>query len=309
MVKRTVHFSNPAHLSIRNNQLVIEFKDENRTTKTVPIEDLGVVILEHPQITLTSNLLEQLMERQVAVITCDSRYMPSGMFMPLEGNNEQTLRIRTQLESSLPLRKQLWQQTVKCKIGNQAAVMERLGLPNERLHSLQRDVLSGDSTNCEAQAASHYWGKIYGGNFVRSRDPKTPNAQLNYGYAILRSVVARALTASGMLPSIGLHHRNKYNAFCLADDIMEPYRPYVDWTVLHFPGIHETTEGFTREQKIELLKLPQLDVLIGELQRPLFHAVSITTASLYKCFEGSQRKVLYPELCMPHGLTRTGICG
>ncbi len=295
MVKRTIHFSNPAHLSTRNQQLVVELKDEERTTKTLPIEDLGVIILEHPQITLTSNVLELLMDQQVAVITCNSRYMPSGMFLPLDGNSEQTERIRTQLDSSVPLKKQLWQQTVRAKIMNQAMVLDRLGVPNQRLLHLQNDVLSGDTSNCEAQAASHYWGKIYGGNFVRSRDPQTPNAQLNYGYAILRSVVARALTASGMLPSIGIHHRNKYNAFCLADDIMEPYRPYVDWMVLNLPGLDEASEGLTREHKIELLKLPQTDVLIGEIQRPLFHAVSMTTASLYKCFEGTQRKIAYPE--------------
>lgn len=295
MVKRTIHFSNPAHLSTRNHQLVVELKDEVRTTKTLPIEDLGIIILEHPQITLTSNVLELLMDQQVAVITCNSQYMPSGMFLPLDGNSEQTERIRTQLDSSVPLKKQLWQQTVRAKIMNQAMVLERLGVPNQRLLHLQNDVLSGDTSNCEAQAASHYWGKIYGGNFVRSRDPQTPNAQLNYGYAILRSVVARALTASGMLPSIGIHHRNKYNAFCLADDIMEPYRPYVDWLVLHLPGLDEATEGLTREHKIELLKLPQMDVFIGEIKRPLFHAVSMTTASLYKCFEGTQRKIAYPE--------------
>lgn len=296
MVKRTLHFSNPAHLSMRNAQLVVELKNDERTVKTLPIEDLGVVVLEHPHITLTASLLEELMNAQVAVVTCNSRYMPSGLFLPLEGNSTQTERIRTQLEASVPLKKQLWQQTVRSKIFNQAAVLQRLNIPNQRLLHLQNDVLSGDTSNCEAQAAAHYWGKIYGGNFVRSRDPETPNAQLNYGYAILRSVVARALTASGMFPSIGIHHKNKYNAFCLADDIMEPYRPYVDWLVLHLPGINETTEGLTKEQKIELLKLPQLDVQIGEIQRPLFHAVSITTASLYKCYEGSARKIMYPEL-------------
>ena len=295
MIKRTIHFSNPAHLSMRNKQLVVELKDEMRTQKTLPIEDLGMLILEHPQITLTSLLLEQLVDHKVAVITCNSKYMPSGMLLPFEGNSEQTERIRTQLEASVPLKKQLWQQTVKSKIQNQAAVLTALGENAERLHHLSNDVLSGDTTNCEGQAASHYWGKIYGGNFVRSRDPETPNAQLNYGYAILRSIVARALAASGMFPSVGIFHRNKYNAFCLADDIMEPYRPFVDWEILHLPGIHETTEGLTREQKIELLKLPQLDVEINELKRPLFHAVSITTASLFKCFAGNQRKITYPE--------------
>lgn len=296
MVKRTLHFSNPAHLCTRNEQLVVELKDDERTTKMLPIEDLGVIILEHPHITITSNLLEKLMNNQVAVITCNSKYMPSGMFMPLEGNSTQTERIRTQLEASLPLKKQLWQQTVRSKIYNQAMVLDRLGIPIHRLLHLQNDVLSGDTSNCEAQAASHYWKKVYGGNFIRSRNYETPNSQLNYGYAILRSVIARALVASGMLPTMGIHHRNKYNAFCLADDIMEPYRPYVDWLVLHLPGIQDSEEGLTKEQKIELLKIPQVDVFIGDVKRPLFHAVSITTASLYKCFEGTQRKITYPEL-------------
>ncbi len=296
MVKRTLHFSNPAHLCTRNEQLMVELKDDERTTKMLPIEDLGVIILEHPHITITSNLLEKLMNNQVAVITCNSKYMPSGMFMPLEGNSTQTERIRTQLEASLPLKKQLWQQTIRSKIYNQAMVLDRLGIPIHRLLHLQNDVLSGDTSNCEAQAASHYWKKVYGGNFIRSRNYETPNSQLNYGYAILRSVVARALVASGMLPTMGIHHRNKYNAFCLADDIMEPYRPYVDWLVLHLPRIQDSEEGLTKEQKIELLKIPQVDVFIGDVKRPLFHAVSITTASLYKCFEGTQRKITYPEL-------------
>lgn len=296
MIKRTLHFSNPAHLSTSKQQLVVELKDEFRTSKTIPIEDLGMVILEHPHITLSVNLLELLVENQVAVLTCNSKYMPTGLFLPMEGNSEQTERMRTQLASSAPLKKQLWQQTIKAKIHNQARVLERLNVGSTRLDNLKEKVLSGDPKNCEAQAAAFYWGQIYGGKFVRSRDPETPNAQLNYGYAILRSIVARALTASGMFPSIGIHHKNKYNAFCLADDIMEPYRPYVDWMVLHLPGIHETTEGLTKEQKIELLKLAQIDVMINDMKRPLFHAVSMTTASLYKCYAGEQRKILYPEL-------------
>lgn len=295
MVKRTIHFSNPVHLSVSKKQLVVELKDDERTIKTLPIEDLGIIVLEHPHITLTSNVLEALMHEQVAVLTCNSQYLPSGLFLPLDGHSEQTERIRTQLSASVPLKKQLWQQTVRNKIMNQALVLQKLGGNHQRLVHLQNDVLSDDTTNCEGVAAAYYWGQIYGGNFVRSRDPQTPNAQLNYGYAILRSVVARALTASGMFPSIGIHHRNKYNAFCLADDIMEPYRPFVDWQVLHLPGIHETEEGLTKEQKIELLKLPQLDIRIGDLTRPLFHAVSITTASLYKCFDNSARKIVYPE--------------
>lgn len=295
MVKRTLHFSNPAHLSVRNSQLLVELKDENRTTHSIPLEDLGMVVLEHPQITLTSSVMESLMEEKVALISCNKNYMPSGMFLPFDANTEQTARMRTQVEASLPLKKQLWQQTVRAKIQNQANVLARLGLLNERLLNLKESVLSGDTSNCEGQAASYYWGQIYGSDFIRSRERRGPNAQLNYGYAILRSVVARSLTASGLHPSLGIFHRNKYNAFCLADDIMEPYRPYVDWMVLHLIQDEEEIGELTKEQKIELLKLPQIDVEIGHVKRPLFHAVSTTTAGLNKCFSGELRKIPYPE--------------
>jgi CRISPR-associated protein Cas1 len=201
--------------------------------------------------------------------------------------------MRVQVSSSAPLKKQLWQQTVKAKIHNQATFLETLSISGDRLWLLKERVQSGDKTNCEAQAASHYWTALYGVSFLRGRNTDAPNAQLNYGYAILRSVVARALVASGMNPSIGIHHRNKYNAYCLADDIMEPYRPYVDALVTSMDDLEE--EGLTKHQKVRLLTLPQQDVRVDGLKRPLFHAVSLTTASLYKCFDGSQRKIHYPE--------------
>ncbi len=294
MVKRTLHFSNPAHLSFSNAQLVIDIKGEQKITKTIPIEDIGVVIIEHPQITLSMSVLDALIKANVAVVSCDDHYMPSGMFLPLDGHNTQTERIRNQLNASEPLKKQLWQQTIKCKIENQAAVLEKWGIDGNRLKLLASKVLSGDSSNLEAQAAAYYWQQLYGSHFVRSRKMESPNAQLNYGYAILRSLVARALSASGMYPSVGIHHRNKYNPFCLADDIMEPYRPFVDWQVINMFDDTELETGLTKNQKIKLLSLPQLDISIQQLTRPLFHAVSITTASLYKCFDGEIRKVSYP---------------
>src|SRR5690606_20871104 len=198
MVKRTIHFSKPAHLSVRNRQLLVELKDEERTQHSIPIEDIGMIILEHPQITITTVLMQELLSEKVALVSCNNQYMPSGMFLPFYANTEQTVRMRTQVESSLPLKKQLWQQTVKQKIQNQANVLKRAGLPYERLLNLKEKVLSGDTTNCEGQAAAFYWGQLYGSDFMRSRERRSPNAQLNYGYAILRSVVARALTASGM---------------------------------------------------------------------------------------------------------------
>jgi len=294
MVKRTLHFGNPAHLSFQNAQLVIELKDEAKTIKTIPIEDLGVIVLEHPQITLSMPVLDALLKANVALISCDNHYMPSGMFLPLEGHHTQTERIRNQLNASEPLKKQLWQQTIRTKIENQGRVLEHAGLDGLRLFNLVPKVLSGDTGNLEAQAASYYWQQLYGSDFVRSRKMESPNAQLNYGYAILRSMVARALCASGMFPSVGIHHRNKYNAFCLADDIMEPYRPFVDWVVLNLFDGNERENGLTKDQKIALLKLPQLDVYIADLKRPMFHAISLTTASLYKCFEGEIRKISYP---------------
>lgn len=293
MIKRTLHFGNPAHLSTSRKQLVVELKDDERTTKTIPIEDIGLMVLEHPHITLTTSLLEQLIEQQVALVSCDSTYLPTGLFLPLDGNSVQTERMRIQLNASIPLKKQLWQQTIKAKIENQGRLLKQLGEQSGRLEQLIDRVKSGDSTNCEAQAAAYYWSQLYGPHFVRGRFMTTPNAQLNYGYAILRSVVARALTASGLFPSIGIHHKNKYNSYCLADDIMEPYRPYVDWLVLHLPPSED--DKLSKQQKIELLKIPQLDTYINGKTRPLFHAVSTTTASLFKCFEGSARKLKLPK--------------
>ena len=274
--------------------MCIELKNEERTTATVPIEDLGMVVVEHPQITFTMGVMDALMANKVALITCDKNYLPNGMLMPFEANSEQNKRMRTQLDASTPLKKQLWQQTIKQKIQNQANVLDKLGLNATRLHTLVNKVQSGDSGNLEAQAAAYYWDTLYGNNFTRGRSLESPNAQLNYGYAILRSMVARALVASGMLPTIGIFHANKYNAFCLADDIMEPFRPFVDWVVMHLEGIQDLDIGLTREQKIELLKLPQLDVVVNDAKSPMFHAISKTTASLFKCFDGELRKISYP---------------
>lgn len=295
MLKRTLHLGNPAHLSVQNKQLLIELKDENRSKHSVPFMDIGMIIMEHPHITLSSSVMEQCMYENIALIACNKNYMPVGMFLPFDGHSEQTQRLIVQTEISLPLKKQLWQQTIKAKIKNQALVLSKLGKNNHQLLALAEKVLSGDSTNCEGHAAFYYWNEIFGTDFSRSQSRETPNAQLNYGYAILRSIVARAISSTGLHPSLGIFHRNKYNAFCLADDLMEPYRAFVDLLVLEIIA-DEASEELTRTQKIELLKLPQIDVMIGKLKRPLFHAVSHTTAGLYKCFVGKNRKIPYPTV-------------
>ena len=243
MIKRTLYFGNPAYLSVRNAQLVIERPSDGdlppdntaTTIKTIPIEDVGVVILDHRQITVTSSVLSTLLDNNVAVITCDDKSMPTGLLLPLHANTLQSERFQDQLEASLPLRKQLWQQTVEAKIRNQAAVLKiTTGEDARNMLAWAGSVKSGDSENLEARAAAFYWRNVFPEleDFNRDRYGAAPNNLLNYGYAILRAVIARSLVGSGLLPTMGIHHHNRYNAYCLADDIMEPYRPYVDEIVI-----------------------------------------------------------------------------
>lgn len=240
--------------------------------------------------------MEALLENNCAVITCDKSHMPVGLMLPLYGNSTQNERFRDQLDASLPLKKQLWQQTISQKIANQAAILKHIGIECGNMMAWSRSVKSGDTDNLEGRAAAYYWRNIFPEypDFTRGREGPPPNALLNYGYAILRAVVARALVSSGMLPTLGIHHHNRYNAYCLADDIMEPYRPYVDELVLDMlkSGYNDFLD---KEAKARLLSVPALDVVIGGRRRPLMIAVTETTASLYKCFSGECRKISYPE--------------
>jgi CRISPR-associated protein Cas1 len=310
MIKKTLYFGNPAYLSLRNKQLVIKFPDvehsnmpdniKQENVHTIPIEDIGIVILDNKQITITQALLNELIENTTAVITCDSKRMPSGLFLPLTGNTLQNERFRNQIESSLPLRKQLWQQTIKAKIENQAFCLQKNTCKsNAPLHVMAREVKSGDPDNYEAQAAVYYWRNIFPcyDHFERNPEGDPPNNLLNYGYAILRATVARALVGSGLLPVYGIHHHNRYNAFCLADDIMEPYRPFVDDLVIGIVKKSQKNipEELTKELKQQLLAIPVMDVKIGLKKSPLMIAVGQTTASLAKCFSGELRKIAYPE--------------
>jgi CRISPR-associated protein Cas1 len=294
MIKRILYFSTPAYLSTTNEQLLVERKDEPAVQ--VPIEDIGLTILDHQQITITQALLGKLLANNVAVVTCNSTHHPAGMMLNLDGHSLQSLHFKEQLDASVPLKKQLWQQTVAAKIRNQAAVLAQRQEENKYLLRLADTVRSGDSGNHEAKAANYYWKRLFPDffEFVRHREGPPPNNLLNYGYAILRAVVARALTGSGLLPTLGIHHRNQYNAYCLADDIMEPYRPYVDGVVYQIVRQHGRFLDLGPHLKKELLQIPALDVMIDGQQSPLMNAVSRTTASLVRCFEGSQRKILYP---------------
>lgn len=309
MIKKTLYFGNPAYLSLQNNQLVIKLPEVERnaslpdsfkkqTVVTKPIEDIGLVVLDNNQITITSGVLEALLENNCSIITCDSKSMPVGLMLPLYGNTVQNERFREQLSASLPLKKQLWQQTIKAKIENQSAVLINcLGEESRCMKVWADDVKSGDSENLEARAAAYYWKTLFADidGFTRDREGISPNNLLNYGYAVLRAIIARALVSSGLLPTLGIHHHNRYNAYCLADDIMEPYRPYVDELVFGLVQQYGKNLELTRDIKARLLTIPTLDVIISGKRSPLMIAASQTTASLYKCFSGELRRIVYPE--------------
>ena len=295
MIKRTLCFSNPTYLSVKLNQLVISFP-EKEEKKTIPIEDIGVVILDSPQITVTQTVLVKLLENNTAVVTCNSSHHPIGLQLCLDGNTLQSERFQKQISASEVLKKNLWQQTIQSKIYNQAMFLQELGIPIRNMLLWSRSVTSGDTKNHEARAAAYYWENLLQShdNFKRERFGEYPNNFFNYTYAILRAIVARNLVGSGLLPTLGIHHKNKYNAFCLADDIMEPYRPYADRLVLETIQKYPDTEDINKEIKSMLLTLPVIDVKINKQQRPLLVAVTETTASLAQCFAGKRRKIKYP---------------
>jgi CRISPR-associated protein Cas1 len=300
MIKRTLHFSNPAYLSLQQNQLSIDLPHlkslgEKESKKSVPIEDIGIIILDNQQITITHGCIAALLENNTAIITCNQSRHPTGMMLPIDGHNTQSERFRYQIDASQPLKKQLWQQTVQAKILNQAAVLFGRNIPCKNMVHWAKSVRSGDPDNYEGRAAAYYWKNVFPKkiDFFRGREGDPPNNLLN-GYAILRAIVARGLVCSGLLPTLGIHHRNKYNAYCLADDIMEPYRPYVDEIVL---GIIDRGENFLElgsDIKTQLLGIATVDVHFEKNKSPLMVGLQSTTSSLAKCYDGTIRRINYP---------------
>jgi CRISP-associated protein Cas1 len=296
MIKRTLFFENPAYLSTKNEQLVVTYPNNEKEERSVPIEDIGIIVLEHQQITITNALLHKLTDNKTAIISCSPQHLPSSLLLPLHGHTEMTERLKHQFNASLPLKKNLWAQTVTAKIQNQAALLKEMGKEAQRLLWLSKQVQSGDSGNCEAQAAAYYWQHIFDlPDFNREQNGQSPNHLLNYGYAILRAIVARALIGSGLLPIWGIWHRNKYNAYCLADDMMEPYRPYVDLVVCHLLDHVDDVSVLTTEIKTELLSVASMDVEIEGKTSPLLVGVSRTTHSLFECYAGISRRLIFPR--------------
>lgn len=294
MLKRTLFFTIPCHLTIKDKQLKV--KHDGAVMQSIPIEDLGFVLLEHQQITVSMPLLDELAVQNVAVIFCNQKHMPHTMLFPLEGNHLQSEMFRQQVQASEPLKKQLWKQTIEAKIRNQALLLEKQGKGNDDIKKLVNEVKSDDSSGREGVAAKLYWKRLLGDGFCRERYGPPPNHLLNYGYILLRAAVARALTGSGLLPTFGIHHHNRYNAYCLADDIMEPYRPFVDEVVYKISEKYPGMDTLEKEVKGELLQILTADVFFQKNSRPMMVGLTQTTASLARCFAGKQRKIDYPLL-------------
>lgn len=299
MIKRILCFTNPAYLSLHLKQLVVEQPQADKTEMikhTIPVEDIGVVILENPQITITQALMAALLDNNCAIVTCDSHHLPAGLLLPLDNHNLQSERFREQINASEPLRKQMWQQTIVSKITSQAYVLKQQNIEYRNMLMWSKSVRSGDTDNLEGRAAAYYWRNVFGDtDFVRGQFGDMPNGLLNYGYSIVRAMMARALVAAGLLPTLGIHHHSRYDAYCLADDIMEPYRAYVDLQVLDMWNRYGDVSELSPVLKKELLSLSTADVSIEGHRSPMMIAMQTTANSVQRCFSAESRKIIYPD--------------
>lgn len=297
MIKRTLYFGNPCTLKKKDMQLCVCYPEEDtRNGNIVPIEDIGIMLLDNPKITISNALIVALNENNAAIITCNNSHLPYGLMLPMYSNTEFQAKLMEQICASKPLIKNLWKQTIEAKIKNQTELLSRIGCDTKKMDFYLRQVKSGDSTNIEGRAAAYYWNNLFENKkFRRSRFGLAPNNLLNYGYAILRAITARSIVESGLLPCLGIHHKNKYNPYCLADDLMEPYRPFIDKIVLETNSDFDEPDDLTPEIKKNLLQIPVADILIDGKRSPLMVGMQRTTASLAFCYEGKTRNIIYPE--------------
>ena len=294
MLKRSLVFMHPATLSLRNGQMVIIRKEIPDDNLIVPIEDICLVMINHAMVSLTIPLLNALTEQNVAVIFCNEKGMPASMLYNLQGNTTQGETLRNQLEVGEVLKKTLWKQIIEAKIKNQAALLNKMGKEGGILKPLYTNVKSGDSDNREGIAARLYWTALFGRDFIRDRNIPGINSLLNYGYSVLRAAVTRALVSSGLFPALGIFHHHRSNAFPLSDDLMEPFRPFVDEIVFEL-----TTQGETElntATKSRLIRVLYVDTYFSKVTRPLSVGLSMTMASLAKCYAKEQKKLVVPLL-------------
>ncbi len=292
MIKKSILIENKASISAKDNQLCI--KSEIRESK-IPIEDIGFIVLDHPEIYLSIPAMNQLVENNSAVIICSNNHLPNGMFLNLNSHHIQQEIFKNQINASVPLKKQLWQQTVIEKITNQGILLEQVTQEKNSFAFLASKVLSGDSSNMEGVAANLYWKSFFEQKFKRERFGPYPNNFLNYGYALLRAATARSLSGSGLLNTLGIHHKSKYNAFALADDIMEPFRPLVDEKVFEITQ-KNPSENLTTEIKSELIQILTRTVYFDDEKSPLMVGLQRTASSLQQCFTSERKKIKYPSL-------------
>ena len=294
MLKRSLVFMHPAALSLRNGQMVIIRKEISDDNLTVAIEDIGLVMINHAMVSLTIPLLNALTEQNVAVIFCNEKGMPASMLYNLQGNTTQGETLRNQLEAGEVLKKTLWKQIIEAKIKNQAALLNKMGKEGSILKPLYTNVKSGDSDNREGIAARLYWTALFGRDFIRDRNIPGINSLLNYGYSVLRAAVTRALVSSGLFPALGIFHHHRSNAFPLSDDLMEPFRPFVDEIVFEL-----TIQGeaeLNTATKSRLIRVLYVDTYFSKVTRPLSVGLSMTMASLAKCYAKEQKKLVVPLL-------------
>ncbi|MFQ5872895.1 MAG: type II CRISPR-associated endonuclease Cas1 [Dehalococcoidia bacterium] len=296
MTDRIIDLSeDPARLSVRYSNLVIE--REGAEPVTVPLADLAVLVVSHPQVSLTHAVLAGLADSGGAFVACDGRRLPVGMFLPLAGHFTQAERFGHQASASLPTCKRLWQQVVRAKLRAQAHLLSELCGSDHGISVLIPRVRSGDPDNVEGKASRRYWPALFpGGAFYRDRFGPPPNQHLNYGYAVLRAVVARAVCAAGLHPSLGLHHHNRYDAFRLADDLMEPFRPVVDRAVVNLIRRRGTDTPLDRQAKAEILEALSGRLLLNSEWRTLFDVAARTSSSLAAVFAGKRKNLILPEV-------------
>jgi len=294
MLKRSLVFMHPAALSLRNGQMVIIRKEISDDKLTVAIEDIGLVMINHAMVSLTIPLLNALTEQNVAVIFCNEKGMPASMLYNLQGNTTQGETLRNQLEAGEVLKKTLWKQIIEAKIKNQAALLNKMGKEGSILKPLYTNVKSGDSDNREGIAARLYWTALFGSDFIRDRNIPGINSLLNYGYSVLRAAVTRALVSSGLFPALGIFHHHRSNAFPLSDDLMEPFRPFVDEIVFELTTQDETE--LSTATKSRLIRVLYVDTYFSKVTRPLSVGLSMTMASLAKCYAKEQKKLVVPLL-------------
>lgn len=292
MLKKTLLIENKASLSLKNLQLILKTETKEAS---IPIEDIGFIVLEHPESYISIPVLNELIDHNVSLIICNKHHLPNGLFLGLNNHHIQQEIFKHQINASIPLKKQLWQQTIKEKITNQGILLEKITNTKNNFNFLAEKVLSGDSSNMEGVAASQYWKAIFDFEFKRERFGDYPNNFLNYGYAILRAATARSLAGSGLLNTLGIHHKNKYNAFALADDMMEPFRPLIDLKVIQITSKHDV-QNLNTQIKSEILQILTETVYWKNEKSPLMVALQKTASSLQQCFTGDRKKIKYPKL-------------